>query len=199
MTRHASKASQQASQDSEDLEDSEDSDVDASIRCPNCGEVKAAVDAAVAISLTLGVTEPSESGLGGTVVMLVTRPGADPLVIHATPEVVRSTGPNPGSFLRPTMVPVLVHAWREYGSGKVSWEQVVEPAQRLAENGYSLGRFRHLMMVKEYRRLEGDSVARFRALGPGYAFWAENEFTGRRVSPCRTSSHPSGATACDDG
>jgi len=118
-----------------------------------------AVDAAVAISLTLGVTEPSESGLGGTVVMLVTRPGADPLVIHATPEVVRSTGPNPGSFLRPTMVPVLVHAWREYGSGKVSWEQVVEPAQRLAENGYSLGRFRHLMMVKEYRRLEGDSVA----------------------------------------
>lgn len=118
-----------------------------------------AVDAAVAISLTLGVTEPSESGLGGTVVMLVIRPGADPLVIHATPEVVRSTGPNPGSFLRPTMVPVLVHAWREYGSGKISWEQVVEPAQRLAENGYSLGRFRHLMMVKEYRRLEGDSVA----------------------------------------
>lgn len=118
-----------------------------------------AVDAAVAISLTLGATEPSESGLGGTVVMLVTRPGADPLVIHATPEVVRSTGPNSGSFLRPTMVPVLVHAWREYGSGKVSWEQVVEPAQRLAENGYSLGRFRHLMMVKEYRRLEVDSVA----------------------------------------
>ena len=47
--------------------------------------------------------------------------------------------------------------------------------------------------------LEGDSVARFRALGPGYAFWVENEFTGRRVSPCRASSHPSGATACDDG
>ena len=118
-----------------------------------------AVDAAVAVSLTLGVAEPSESGLGGTVVMLVTRPGADPVVIHATPEVVRTTGPTPASFLRPTMVPVLVHAWREYGSGKVSWEQVVEPAQRLAENGYSLGRFRHLMMVKEYRRLEGDSVA----------------------------------------
>ena len=118
-----------------------------------------AVDAAVAVSLTLGVAEPSESGLGGTVVMLVTRPDADPVVVHAPPVVVRSTGPSPGSFLRPSMVPVLVHAWREYGSGKVSWEQVVEPAQRLAENGYSLGRFRHLMMVKEYRRLEGDSVA----------------------------------------
>ena len=118
-----------------------------------------AVDAAVAISLTLGVAEPSESGLGGTVLMLVTGPGFDPVVIHATPEVVRSTGPTAGSFLRPTMVPVLAHAWRKYGSGKVSWEQVVEPAQRLAENGYSLGRFRHLMMVKEYRRLEGDSVA----------------------------------------
>ena len=118
-----------------------------------------AVDAAVAISLTLGVAEPSESGLGGTVVMLVTRPGADPVVIHATPEAVRTTGPTPGSFLRATMVPVLVHAWRAYGSGEVSWAQVVEPAQRLAENGYSLGRFRHLMMVKEYGRLEGDSVA----------------------------------------
>lgn len=118
-----------------------------------------AVDAAVAISLTLGVAEPSESGLGGTVVMLVTRPDADPVVIHATPEIVRTTGPTPGSFLRPTMVPVLVHAWREYGSGEVSWAQVVEPAQRLAENGYFLGRFQHLMMVKEYGRLEGDSVA----------------------------------------
>jgi gamma-glutamyltranspeptidase/glutathione hydrolase len=118
-----------------------------------------AVDAAVAISLALGVAEPSESGLGGTVVMLVTRPSADPVVIHATRYVVHATGPTPGSFLRPTMVPVLVHAWREYGSGNVSWEQVVEPAQRLAENGYSLGRFRHLMMVKEYPRIEGDSVA----------------------------------------
>ena len=130
-----------------------------------------AVDAAVAISLTLGVTEPSESGLGGTVVMLVIPPGSDPVVIHAPPEVVVSSGPT--SFLRPTAVPVLVHAWRTYGSGKVSWRQLVEPARQLAEGGYALGRFRHLMMVKEYRRIEGDSVAAALLLNPDHSIPGE--------------------------
>lgn len=111
-----------------------------------------AVDAAVAISLALGVTEPSESGLGGTAVMLIAPPGGNPVVIHSAPEIV-------GSYLRPSTVSVLAAAWKKYGSGKLTWEQLVQPAQRIAERGYSLGRFRHLMIVKEYRRLETDSVA----------------------------------------
>ena len=111
-----------------------------------------AVDAAVAISLTLGVTEPSESGLGGTAVMLIAPAGGDPVVIHSSPESV-------GPYLRPSAVPVLAAAWKKYGSGNLTWEQLVLPAQRVAERGYTLGRFRHLMMVKEYRRIEGDSVA----------------------------------------
>ncbi|MSR36338.1 MAG: hypothetical protein EXR95_06805 [Gemmatimonadetes bacterium] len=117
-----------------------------------------AVDAAVAISLALGASEPSESGLGGAVVMLIAPAAGDPVVIHAEPEALASDGPG-SQILRPTALPVLVQAWRKYGSGKLSWEELVEPARRIAERGYTLGRFRHRMLVSEYRRLLSDSVA----------------------------------------
>ena len=122
-----------------------------------------AVDAAVAVSLALGVTEPSESGLGGSVVMLIVPAAGDAVVLHAFPESVAAAG---GAFLRPSALPVLVAAWRKYGSGNVSWEEVVDPARRLAERGYVLGRFRHRMLVSEYRRLQGDSAAAALVLHP---------------------------------
>lgn len=115
-----------------------------------------AVDAAVAASLALGVSEPSESGLGGSAVMLIVPPGSEATVVHSPPEAVATPA---GTFLRPSALAVLVHAWRRYGSGAVPWERIVEPALRLAEDGYRLGRFRHRMMVREYRRIDADEVA----------------------------------------
>ena len=130
-----------------------------------------AVDAAVAVSLALGVTEPSESGLGGTVVMLIVPPGGEPVVVHSPPEPV-FTG-DESSYLRPTSLPVLVHAWRRYGSGAISWEKLVDPARQLAERGYVLGRFRHRMLVGEYRRLQGDSAAAALLLNPDHSIPGE--------------------------
>ena len=122
-----------------------------------------AVDAAVAVSLALGVSEPGESGLGGAVVMLLAPRDREPVLLHAPPENVTSGAL---AFLRPTALPVLVHAWRRYGSGQIEWERLVEPAREMAERGFPLTHFRHRMMVREYRRLRDDPVAAALLLNP---------------------------------
>jgi gamma-glutamyltranspeptidase/glutathione hydrolase len=122
-----------------------------------------AVDAAVAVSLALGASEPGESGLGGSTVMLIVPRDRGPLVIHSPPENVTSGST---SFLRPSTLPVLVHAWRRHGSGRIAWEELVAPAREVAERGYPLGYFRQRIMVREYRRLLSDPVAAALLLHP---------------------------------
>ena len=125
-----------------------------------------AVDAAVAVSLALGVTEPAESGLGGAVTILISPADGPAAVIDGTPP--GSASPSPAGegeatgydLVRvPTAVRVLETAWREYGSGVVAWEDLVAPAIRLAEEGVPLGRFRHRTLVREYERIRADSAA----------------------------------------
>src|SRR5687768_6738126 len=83
-------------------------------------------------ALTLGATEPSESGLGGSVVMLIAPANGQPVLVHAPPEPLTPSGPG-ATLMRPSALAVLVHAWRRYGSGEVSWEELVEPARRAVE------------------------------------------------------------------
>ena len=124
-----------------------------------------AVDAAVAVSLTLGVTEPAQSGLGGRVLMVVRPPGADPVVIHVPPSGPGGEG-NPASAMPPTALRVLHHAWTRYGSGRVSWEEIFAPAIRAASDGFPLGAFSHQTLVKEYHRVLADSAATSLLLRP---------------------------------
>jgi gamma-glutamyltranspeptidase/glutathione hydrolase len=154
-----------------------------------------AVDAAVAVSLTLGATEPSESGLGGTVVMLIAPANGEPVVVHAAPAAISASGPG-AVLLRPTALAVLVHAWRRYGSGQVSWEELVEPARRAAERGFALGRFRHRMLVSEYRRLQGDSVATRLLLNPDHSIPGEG--TVLRLPDLAATLEQLAGTAPDD-
>lgn len=131
-----------------------------------------AVDAAVAVSFALGVTEPAESGLGGAVTMLIAPPDGPAVVIDGTPTVpaARSGDADPAGYglvAVPTAVRVLELAWREYGSGLISWEDLLAPAIRLAEEGYPLGRFRHRTLVREYERIHADSAAAALFLRPG--------------------------------
>jgi len=124
-----------------------------------------AIDAAVAVSLALGVSEPAGSGIGGQTVMLIRPPGGDAFVINGTtwsprslPEGVTAEQLKYGHTAAsvPSTLRVLDLAWRRYGSGNVPWKALLQPAIRLAEEGWVVGPFRqhafrfyHEFLVKQ--------------------------------------------------
>ena len=111
------------------------------------------VDAAVAVSFALGVVEPDASGLGGYGQMVVSLTGMErPTLIEFMTRAPEEATATNGSLLRrgvtPPDGPVLVNvpgtlagmelAFRRYGSHKVTWQDVVAPAIRAAEQGFAV-------------------------------------------------------------
>ncbi len=112
------------------------------------------VDAAVAVSFALGVVEPDASGLGGYGQMLIHLVGmSEPVVIDFLTRLPEAATLDNGSLLDsdgelPEYGPVLANvpgtvdgmglAFERFGSGTVEWSELVEPAIRLAENGFVL-------------------------------------------------------------
>lgn len=113
-----------------------------------------AVDAAVAVSFALGVTEPNSSGIGGGGFMTIhSETGEDTFINFrekasgaATPDMwqvdaegkviggQKSTGGK--SVGVPGNVKGMEYAFEKYGSGNVTWKEVLAPSIKLAEEGF---------------------------------------------------------------
>jgi gamma-glutamyltranspeptidase/glutathione hydrolase len=111
------------------------------------------VDAVVAVSFALGVVEPEASGVGGDGAAVLFLKGMPrPTVIDYKDQTpIRATLDNPAIFSDgrlvadgpaaaniPGVVGGLDYLYRKYGSGKVKWAELVEPAIALAEEGFVL-------------------------------------------------------------
>jgi gamma-glutamyltranspeptidase/glutathione hydrolase len=135
-----------------------------------------AIDAAIAVELTLGLVEPESSGVGGGGFLIhYTGDGAvidaydgrEWAPAGATPdmflqdgkalpfELAQASGKSIGT---PALIPMLKLAHEEHG--KLPWAKLFEPAIRLAENGFVVGP-RLSKSLSDFKAvLEDDSLAR---------------------------------------
>jgi len=120
-----------------------------------------AVDAAVASAIALGVSEPQGSGLGGQTMILLSYKNRSvaidgssraPSLAHvsAIKKEDRSIG------YRATTVPstpaTLAYVHRKYGVLK--WKELLEPAIRIAEDGYPVTDLQHKLQKREITNFE---------------------------------------------
>lgn len=129
-----------------------------------------AVDAAIAVGLALAVVYPEAGNIGGGGFMLIRKANGDSTVIDyremapaaATRNIfldkegklIKGEGSSTIGY-RASGVPGTLAgfdmAFRKYGSGKVTWRDLVEPARRIAQNGYALS-YRLAKLLKDHEK-----------------------------------------------
>ena len=140
-----------------------------------------AVDAAVATAFAIGVVEPAMSGVGGVAAMVIYLPSSLRVVVvdgsSLAPSAARDdtfelapAGSHGGMYgwrgtrddaantgYRAPVVPgqpaCLLHALERFGSGRLSRDQVMAPAIRLAEEGFGVDPYQAQTIAFALRRL----------------------------------------------
>ncbi|MGB7070180.1 MAG: gamma-glutamyltransferase, partial [Pyrinomonadaceae bacterium] len=116
-----------------------------------------AVDAAIAVGLALAVVYPEAGNIGGGGFMLLRKKSGETVTIdyrEMAPaaanrdiyldkdgELIKGEGSSVIGY-RASGVPGTLAgfdlAFKKYGSGKIKWSELVQPARLLAQNGYNL-------------------------------------------------------------
>lgn len=127
------------------------------------------VDAMVAVSFALGVVEPEASGIGGDGAAVLYLKGMkqptvidykDQTPIRATPDNPRImtdgrlVADGPAAANIPGVVGGLDYLYKKYGSGKVKWAELIEPAIKLADDGFILDESLPTSLAEGRRYLE---------------------------------------------
>lgn len=116
-----------------------------------------AVDAAVAVGLALAVVYPEAGNIGGGGFMLIRTAKGDAhaidyremapasathdIYLDANGQLIKGEGSSTVGYRSagvPGTLAGLEMAYKKYGSGKLKWSQLVEPARALAANGFEL-------------------------------------------------------------
>lgn len=153
-----------------------------------------AVDGAVATGFALAVTLPRAGNLGGGGFMIIHTPKSKSIALDfretaplaATPDMylddkgeVVPRRSQQGYLANgvPGTVAGLEHAWQHHGSGRISWSEVIEPARRLAAEGFVLSpqMAQHLRAHDE--RLSQNAASRRIFLREGDHYRAGERFT----------------------
>ncbi|KAL5703852.1 Gamma-glutamyltranspeptidase 1 [Ranunculus cassubicifolius] len=117
-----------------------------------------AVDALVASALCLGVVSPASSGIGGGAFLIVrssngtsqaidsreTAPSLASQNMYAGNASMKSSGAL--SIAVPGELAGLHEAWKQYG--RLPWQRLVRPAERLAEEGFRISPYLYIQMDK---------------------------------------------------
>ena len=138
-----------------------------------------AVDAAIAISFVLGVTEPAMSGIGGGTQVIIYIPGQNkPFSIDGstlspalTPTFISKDSLYPHQRASiPSTMKMMGFLYEHYASGKISWASLLQPAIKYAQEGFVMGPFREKIYNRYLENLEQRK--------PETAQWLQDSLTG---------------------
>jgi gamma-glutamyltranspeptidase/glutathione hydrolase len=149
-----------------------------------------AVDAAIAAQMVLGLTEPQSSGIGGGALLLLydgtqvvafdgreTAPAAATpdrfLDVQGKPLALRDAVVGGRSVGVPGVLKMLDMAHRQYG--KLPWTTLLQPAMRLAEEGFPISRRLHLLLVSDQYLRHGE---------PARSYFYQADGTPKAIGTC---------------
>ena len=156
-----------------------------------------AIDAACAAALALGVCEPSASGIGGQSMVILHHHGRTITIDGSTrvPSLAHIDRFKKGERFvghRATTVPstVAVMGYLNFRYGRLDWETLLEPAIRIAKDGYNITKLQHDLQDREldtFLKVRGQAGARY-FLKDGKTPYGEGELF-RQPELARTLEH----------